>query len=269
MSRLLHNHDDNGDIIEAGSPAGNFVLDDGTQPVVMLSGDVGITPMMAMLDAQITALKKGAPQRRVYFIHATQNSASHAFRRELKAMAHKYDWLQLFTAYSAPGSGDTLGDTHDTEARLSMDTLARLLPFGGYQFYLCGPDSFMRSLYSGLRETGVDLSHIHYEFFGAGELGGSGTELPTAILPERAQITFARSEVQAEWTNQSGTLLDVAEAAGLSPGYNCRSGKCGACAARLISGSVHYSRQPVVTPAKGEVLICCAVPVDEHIEIDL
>ncbi|ELQ6023006.1 hypothetical protein SOJ76_003970 [Cronobacter turicensis] len=75
----------------------------------------------------------------------------------------------------------------------------------------------MRSLYSGLRETGVDLSHIHYEFFGAGELGGSGTELATAILPERAQITFARSEVQAEWTNQSGTLLDVAEAAGLNP----------------------------------------------------
>ncbi|QIZ50528.1 hypothetical protein DWG24_06895 [Dickeya zeae] len=89
------------------------------------------------------------------------------------------------------------------------------------------------------------------------------------MLPARAQITFARSEVQTEWTNQSGTFLEAAEAAGLRPSYNCRSGKCGSCATRLISGRVHYSRQPVITPAKGEVLICCAVPVDEHVEIDL
>jgi ferredoxin-NADP reductase/predicted pyridoxine 5'-phosphate oxidase superfamily flavin-nucleotide-binding protein len=268
-SRLLHDHCENEDIIEVGSPAGDFVLDDGTQPIVMLSGGVGITPMMAMLDAQITALKKGAPQLMVYFIHATQNSASQAFRRELKAMARRYDWLHLFTAYSAPGQEDNLGDTHDTEARLSMDALAKLLPFGGYQFYLCGPESFMRSLYSGLREIGVDRSHIHYEFFGAGELGEPEEVVPTAILPERAQITFARSEVLAEWTNQSGTLLEAAEAAGLKPNYNCRSGKCGSCATRLISGSVHYPRQPVITPAKGEVLTCCAVPMDEHVEIEL
>nr|UKE85858.1 2Fe-2S iron-sulfur cluster-binding protein [Pectobacterium sp. PL152] len=92
---------------------------------------------------------------------------------------------------------------------------------------------------------------------------------PAARLPACAQITFARSEVQTEWTKQSGTLLDAAEAAGLRPSYNCRSGKCGSCATRLISGRVHYSRQPVLTPAKGEVLICCAVPVDEHVEIEL
>lgn len=119
-----------------------------------------------------------------------------------------------------------------------------------------------------VREIGVDRSHIHYEFFGVGELGEPEKVLPAAMLPARAQITFARSEVQTEWTNQSGTFLEAAEAAGLRPSYNCRSGKCGSCATRLISGRVHYSRQPV-TPAKGEVLICCAVPVDEHVEIDL
>lgn len=269
-SRLLHDHFESGDIIEVGSPAGNFILDDSTQPIVMLSGGVGITPMMAMLDAQITALKNRAPQRAVYFVHAAQNSASQAFRRELKAMACRYDWLHLFTTYSAPGPEDNQGETHDTEERLSVDALARLLPFGGYQFYLCGPEGFMRSLYSGLRDIGVDRSHIHYEFFGTGELGEPGKVFPTAVvLPERAQITFSRSAVQVKWTNQSGTLLEAAEAAGLKPGYNCRSGKCGSCAARLISGSVHYPRQPVITPADGEVLICCAIPMDEHVEIEL
>lgn len=268
-SRLLHDQLENGGIIEVGSPAGDFILDDGTQPVVMLSGGVGITPMIAMLDGQLAPLRAGAPRRDVYFIHATQSSASHAFRDELKAIARQYDWLHIFTAYSAPGTEDRLGHTHDTEARLSMKVLAGLLPFGGYQFYLCGPESFMRSLYSGLREIGVDRSHIHYEFFGAGELDEPEEVTPTVMLPERATITFSRSEVQAEWTAQSGTLLETAEAAGLKPDHNCRSGKCGSCATRLASGNVHYPRKPVITPAKGDVLTCCAVPMDQQVEIDL
>ncbi|BEH14691.1 hypothetical protein MAALD49_20590 [Marinobacter shengliensis] len=268
-SRILHDELDNGDIIEVGSPLGDFVLDDGTQPIVMLSGGVGITPMIAMLDAQVAAVQGGAPQREVYFIHATQNSATQAFTEELVALARQYDWLHLFIAYSAPLKGDKLGDTHDTEERLSMNVLAKLLPFGGFQFYLCGPEIFMRSLYSGLREIGVDRSHIHYEFFGAGDLGESEEITPTVVLPERANIRFARSGVQAEWTHQSGTLLETAEAAGLKPNYNCRSGKCGACATRLVSGAVHYQRRPVITPGKGEVLTCCAVPMGEEVQIDI
>jgi len=268
-SRILHDDLDNGDIIEVGSPSGDFVLDEGDQPIVMLSGGVGITPMMAMLYAQVAAWRSGASRREVYFIHGTQNSASQAFREELAVLASQYDWFHLFTAYSAPFERDLLGDTHLIEARLSVDVLSRLLPFGGYQFYLCGPEMFMRSLYSGLREIGVDRSHIHYEFFGAGALDDSEEIAPTVVLPERANITFGRSGIQAEWTHQSGTLLETAEAAGLKPNYNCRSGKCGTCATRLISGVVHYQRCPSITPDKGEVLTCCAVPMGEDVQLDI
>lgn len=268
-SRLLHDHFGNGDTIEVGSPSGDFVLDDVTQPIVMLSGGVGITPMIAMLDAQVAAVQGGTPQREVYFIHATQNSATQAFTEELIALARRYDWLHLYIAYSAPLKGDTLGDTHDTEERLSMNVLAKVLPFGGYQFYLCGPEMFMRSLYSGLRGIGVDRSHIHYEFFGAGELDEPEVGIPAVVLPERSNIAFTRSGVQAEWTPQTGTLLETAEAAGLKPTYSCRSGKCGACATRLVSGAVHYQRTPVITPAKGDVLTCCAVPMGDEVQIDI
>jgi uncharacterized protein len=268
-SRLLHDRFESGDMIEAASPAGDFVLDDDTQPIVMLSGGVGITPMMAMLDGLVSALRDGAPRREVYFIHATRNGASRAFRGELEAFARQHDWLHLFTAYSAPGAGDRLGHTHDTEARLSMEVLAGLLPFGGYQFYLCGPESFMQALYTGLRDMGIDRSHIHHEFFGAGELDEPNEIGPAVELPARATITFAHSKTQAEWTAQSGTLLETAEAAGLKPAYNCRSGKCGTCTTRLLSGSVRYTRKPLVSPADGHVLTCCAVPMGEQVEIGL
>ncbi|WP_275285724.1 pyridoxamine 5'-phosphate oxidase family protein [Halomonas elongata] len=269
VSRRLHDRFAKGDVIEIGSPAGDFVLDDSTQPIVMLSGGVGITPMMAMLDGLVAAVGNGAPRREVYFIHATRNSASRAFRGDLETLAREHDWLHLFTAFSAPGAGDRLGDTHDTEARLSMEVLAELLPFGGYQFYLCGPEGFMRALYKGLRDVGVDRSHIHHEFFGAGELDEPEEVASAVVLPTRATVSFVHSGTQAEWTEQSGTLLETAEAAGLSPSHNCRSGKCGTCATRLLSGDVHYTRRPLVNPGEDHVLTCCAVPMNGRVEVDL
>ena len=64
----------------------------------------------------------------------------------------------------------------------SVELLKRLLPPAVYDFYLCGPTPFMKSLYNGLLTWGVAESHIHYEFFGpASRLG------PASLLKEGAE----------------------------------------------------------------------------------
>ena len=73
-------------------------------------------------------------------------------------------------------------------------------------------------------------------------------------------VRFAASGVGAEWSPDQGTLLDLAEAAGLSPASSCRSGICGTCATRLKSGAVDYIEAPSAPRGDDEVLICCATP---------
>ncbi|MFO7177038.1 2Fe-2S iron-sulfur cluster-binding protein, partial [Enterococcus faecium] len=74
---------------------------------------------------------------------------------------------------------------------------------------------------------------------------------------------------------QSGTLLELAEARGLSPAFSCREGNCGSCRTRLLAGAVTYLKQPTAEVADGEVLICCAVPAkpeaegDNRLQLDL
>jgi ferredoxin-NADP reductase len=54
-SIYLHEHTLTGDILEASAPGGNFTLASGTGPVVFLSAGIGITPLLAMLHASVSA----------------------------------------------------------------------------------------------------------------------------------------------------------------------------------------------------------------------
>jgi uncharacterized protein len=115
----------------------------------------------------------------------------------------------------------------------------------------------IHSAYDGLVELGVNSQSIRYEAFG-----------PSTLLPARAiaadpnstfTVSFTRSDVQAVWTPSSGTLLNLAEAAGVSPAFGCRSGACGLCRTEISEGRVSYV-EPIDEPDEGYVFPCCAIP---------
>ena len=49
VSSYLHAHLRRGDRIEVAAPRGDFVLDEGTEPVLLISAGIGLTPVLAML----------------------------------------------------------------------------------------------------------------------------------------------------------------------------------------------------------------------------
>ncbi len=92
---------------------------------------------------------------------------------------------------------------------------------------------------------------------------------------KQARVMFSRSGVMLSWSENDGSLLDLAEQHGLSPVSSCRSGNCSACSTKLLSGAVCYEQPISVDLAEGEVLLCSAVPAAEkgqlvvNISIDL
>ncbi|TBR42458.1 2Fe-2S iron-sulfur cluster binding domain-containing protein [Marinomonas agarivorans] len=272
VSRYLHDTLQVGETIMAGKPAGQFVLQNTDNAVVFLSGGVGITPMIAMLEGLICSVENGMANgekpRPVWFIHATQNSATQAFSAYLQVLEAQYEWLHTHIVYSAPLATDALGQTHQSEGIISMELLKRILSFDLYDFYLCGPEGFMRALYAGLTKTGVAKTNIHYEFFGQGSIEET-EESTTENEAEQAKVVFANSQITQEWTPNDGTLLEFAEKQGLNPLHSCRSGACGACATKITSGQVTYATPPSFQAEAGEVLICCAKPAAGTDDIQL
>jgi nitric oxide dioxygenase len=67
VSVYLHNHIDQGDILWLSAPAGEFTLDQlDSRPVVLISGGVGLTPLVSMLNT----IAETNPSRPITFIHA-------------------------------------------------------------------------------------------------------------------------------------------------------------------------------------------------------
>jgi ferredoxin-NADP reductase/phenylpropionate dioxygenase-like ring-hydroxylating dioxygenase large terminal subunit len=263
VSRFMHTDVKAGFRIQALKPRGKFVLDESTnRPVVLVSGGVGITPMVAIVEHIVEEGKRTGVFRPVHFVHGAQNSQVQAFGKHVRELAAQHPAMNVHVCYSHPTPDDTIGVTHDSDGRIDIDLLQRLLPSGDLDFYLCGPSQFMNELYSGLMAIGIRPERVHYESFGPGTV--LKPELPKVPAEPgsstSARVKFVRSNVEATWCPEDGSLLELAEEVGLAPPFGCRSGICGTCKTQILRGAVHYFEEPMAVLGQGEILICCSTP---------
>ena len=161
VSNLLHDQIEVGDTIEIGPPCGEFFLDLGNRhdrPLVLLAAGVGITPIMSILLSALESM----PGRRIVLVHAALNEDVQAFRTTLETLAARHPALQVFHRYSDTGSRSGNAST----GLVTSDYLEGLLPGRDADYFFCGPQVFMVSIYHDLLKWGIPASQVHFEFFG-------------------------------------------------------------------------------------------------------
>ncbi len=265
VSRHLHDTLAVGSVIEARAPAGSFTIDAAERrPAVLLAAGVGITPILSMLRHVVYEGLRTRRVRRTTVFYAARTKAERAFDAELRELCARANGAVRIIRVLAEVTGAAEGEDYEAIGRIDMDLLRATLGFDDYDFLMCGPPSFMQAVYDGLRGMNVADDRIHAEAFGPASLT---RETGTAEAPQLTQpatgpvpVAFAASGKEAHWTPEAGTLLELAEARGLTPEFSCRAGSCGSCKTRIVAGAVTYAAPPAFKTAKGEALICCAVP---------
>lgn len=165
-STWLHDHAGPGTVLRVTAPAGDFFLDVASSaPVVLVSGGVGLTPMVSMLEAIVG----GGTSRPTWWVHGAMDGRVHALREHVRDLAARGPNVRLDTFYERPSVDDRPGVDYDVEGFVSAGWLARNTPIDVATFYLCGPKPFLRSLVGGLTRQGVPANRIRYEFFGPAE----------------------------------------------------------------------------------------------------
>jgi uncharacterized protein len=161
-SRFLHDSLDVGARVEARRPAGEFVLEPGDRPIVLLSAGIGVTPMLSMLGELVAT----ADRRHISFLHVARDSKQHAFKAEVSDLiAASSDALQSVW-YTRPGPRDRVGHDFDTVGRIDAAQIRSLVPDLDAAFYVCGPVGFMAEMQEGIEAIGVASHRIHSESFG-------------------------------------------------------------------------------------------------------
>jgi nitric oxide dioxygenase len=158
VSNHLHLQVNEGDALELFAPAGDFKLEHTDKPLVLISGGVGITPTLAMLQAAL------ATDRPVHFIHSARHGGVHAFRDTIEDLAARHPQLKRFYCYEQPRAEDA--HAHGT-GYLDEALLAEWLPeTRDVDVYFLGPITFMKAVKKHLKAVGVPESQSRYEFFG-------------------------------------------------------------------------------------------------------
>jgi len=265
-----------GDTLDVAAPRGDFVLDDGTGPVLLISAGIGVTPVLAILHQ----LAAGHSQRDVWWLYGARGPREHPFAAEERTLLAALPHVRKHVFYSAATPAER-HSAHAAAGRLTKQALTRLAIPAEASAYVCGPSSFMADMADALTAIGLPQAAIHNELFGSlpsvnpgitGQVSRPPHQPPGAASGAASAsgplVTFSRSGITTAFGDDWHSVLDLADACDVPTRWSCRTGVCHTCVTPLLSGNISYEPDPLELPADGQVLICCARPATD-ITLDL
>lgn len=165
ISNVLHESLPVGAELDVSMPFGDFVLDvNTTTPAVLISGGVGLTPMMSMLKAIVN---QQGNARDVVFIHAARNGSVHAMKEDLSHIVGANPRVSKVVFYEEATTADKQGVDYDHVGRVRMSDIKDKAVLPDADYYICGPQPFMKTQSMSLESLGVSPDRIHMEVFGS------------------------------------------------------------------------------------------------------
>ena len=124
--------------------------------------------------------------------------------------------------------------------------------------HICGPPPMMDAVKAALIGLGLPEGQIRTEAFGTVKRdptakGARSSEIAGKVLFQASNTTAPVPE--------GATILDAADEAGVFIDNACRSGTCGSCRVKLVSGTVRMPVEDALTEedkAEGYILACQA-----------
>ncbi len=199
-----------GAVLDVAAPRGDFILADGTGPVLLMSAGIGVTPVLSML----YQLAKQKSEREVWWLYGARGPREHPFAAEAHALLASLPRAREHVFYSAatPAQGDRV---HAADGRLTGEALAGLDIPADATAYICGPTSLMADMQGALTTVGLGATAIHTELFGALPSINPGISGQASKPPHQPpgppgtgpRVTFARSGITVPFRDDWGNVL--------------------------------------------------------------
>lgn len=242
VSRHLQSKLAVGAIVHLGAGQGELTLPRiRPRRLVLVSGGSGVTPLISML----RTLREEQHTGEIVFLHYARTAADWLYRSQALALAAGEANIRV--AYVA---------TREGGARLSADTLRSLAgDLDGAHGAVCGPPALIESMRGAWTELQGDRELLRAETFTVTKPIDTGAAA-------QGTLRFLHSGRDAAIC--AGTLLEQAEAAGLSPRFGCRMGICHTCTCRKTAGAVRNALTGELSEEEDEVIqLCVSIPAGD------
>jgi 3-ketosteroid 9alpha-monooxygenase subunit B len=247
-----------GSQLEVLAPSGVFVPESLDVPLLLLAAGSGITPIMSILSAALTA-----GTQPITLLYANADPEATIFRAEIARLEAEHERLTvIWWMESERGIPDP-------------DMLAALLtPYHSRPTYLCGREEFMASCKEACKVIGTPREQVHQEIY-ASLTGDAFAD----IVPHEVEVTADSPQVTVynlgatftvPWP-EGESLVDVLINNGHDVPYSCQSGECATCLCKLTKGTVEMAVTDGLDPDDAEdgyILGCQAKPTSPELEVE-
>ncbi len=238
-SRFMHTLKP-GDSIEVLAPSNNFPLNPGAEPIVLIAGGIGITPIASMAAALTT------DKRPFRLYYAGRSRDQLAFVPDLEVLCG--DRLTLHV-------DDAAGQVFDIRGLMASLT-------NNEPVYCCGPRPMIDAAIAAAKDFGWETGRLRFELF-------------TAAAPAAGDTSFEvvlKSSGESFLIPPDKTILDVLIEAGQDPLHDCKRGDCGICQVDVIEGVPDHRDYILTDSEKAEgkkMQICVSRSKSARLVLDL
>ncbi len=230
--------------------------------VVALAGGSGITPFLSMA----YAIRDGIEDFNLTILFGSKTESAILFRKELDGIAAACPKVKVVHVLS-----DETKDGFET-GFITAELIKKYAPAEDYSVFICGPEAMYRFAAGEVAKLGLDRKHVRRELLGASkkvwELPGYPQDKKDKVFKVTVKQGPTEKVIDA---NANEPVLVAIERAGIKAPSRCRSGECGWCRSRLVSGDVFI---PEETDGRrwadkkyGEIHPCASFPLSDLVLI--
>ena len=197
--------------------------------VIALAGGSGITPFMGMA----YAIRDGHEDFDLTIIFGSRTAEGIVYKKELDEVCAACDKVHVVHVLS---DEEKEGYEHGF---ITAELIKKYAGEGEYSIFMCGPQAMYNFLDGEIAKLGLRRKFVRREMFGAIKDPWNQPGYPVEAKGKKFKLKVIKynDEFDVE-ASADEPLLVAIERAGISAPSRCRSGECGWCRSKLVSGKV-------------------------------
>lgn len=219
-----------GDQVTVSDGQGNFFYEDlrDAKRVVALAGGSGITPFLSMA----YAIRDGIEDFELTILFGSRTEEAILFKQELDEIAAACPKVKVVHILS---DEEKSGYEHGFITAGLIEKYAK----APYSVFICGPEAMYRFAAKEIQKLNLEPKFVRRELMGVPKKVTMEPGYPADCAGKTYKVTVRQGDREyALEASADEPLLVAIERAGIAAPSRCRSGECGWCRSKLVSGTV-------------------------------
>lgn len=229
-SNYILDHWKVGEKVVASEPLGHLTYEPlrDAKTVIAVAGGSGITPFYSLAKA----IKEGSEDCNLILLYGSRTLSDAVFNEELHEIENACNKVKVINVLSEEEKEGC------EKGFVTADLILKYAP-EIYSIFMCGPQAMYDFVDKEVEKLNIRRKYVRHELFGEYFTPSKEKDYPENVADTFNVTVKMAGETFTIKASKEESLLRSLEKNGIAAPAHCRSGECGWCHSKLVSGEVY------------------------------